>query len=176
MLKLIFDTNALITSCKFYVSGLPVIKYIAERCEIIISHSVNEEVVSAGGMYPNAVVAKELIREGKIGVKNVSFWDYDVLDRYNLGKGEKESIVLAVEMGGEVDFIVTDDRLAYVVIDRMSIKKLLFLDLIVELVERNLMDLELAKAIINAIGLRYPEGFIYHTLKILERGDRKCLK
>ena len=34
MLKLIFDTNALITSCKFYVGGLPVIKYIAERCEI----------------------------------------------------------------------------------------------------------------------------------------------
>ena len=67
-----------------------------------------------------------------------------------MGKGEKETIVLAVEMGGEVDFIVTDDRLAYVVIDRMSIKKLLFLDLIVELVERNLMDLELAKSIINA--------------------------
>jgi len=65
MLKLIFDTNALITSCKFYVGGLPVIKYIAERCEIIISHSVIEEVVSAGGRYPNAVVAKELIREGK---------------------------------------------------------------------------------------------------------------
>ena len=72
MLKLIFDTNALITSCKFYVGGLPVIKYIAERCEIIISHSVNEEVVSAGGKYPNAVVAKELIREGKIGVRTVS--------------------------------------------------------------------------------------------------------
>lgn len=61
MLKLIFDTSALITSCKFYVSELPVIKYIAERCEIIISYSVNEEVVSAGGRYPNAVVAKELI-------------------------------------------------------------------------------------------------------------------
>ena len=176
MLKLIFDTNALITSCKFYVHGLPVIKYIAERCEIIISHSVNEEVVSAGGRYPNAVVAKELIREGKIGVRRPPFWDYNVLDHYNLGKGEKESIVLTVEMGDEMDFIVTDDRLAYVVIDRMGIKKLLFLDLIVELVERTLMDLELARSIIDAIESRYPEAFIYHTLKILERGDRKCLK
>ena len=33
---------------------------------------MNEEVVSAGGRYPNAVVAKELIREGKIGVRTVS--------------------------------------------------------------------------------------------------------
>jgi predicted nucleic acid-binding protein len=98
------------------------------------------------------------------------------LDHYNLGKGEKESIVLAVEMGEEVGFIVTDDRLAYIVIDRMGIKKLIFLDLIVELVERSSMDLELAKSITNAIESRYPEGFIYHTLKILERGDRKCLE
>jgi predicted nucleic acid-binding protein len=118
----------------------------------------------------------KLIREGKIGVRRPPFWDYNVLDHYNLGKGEKESIVLTVEMGDEMDFIVTDDRLAYVVIDRMGIKKLLFLDLIVELVERTLMDLELARSIIDAIESRYPEGFIYHTLKILERGDRKCLK
>ena len=79
-------------------------------------------------------------------------------------------------MAGKVDFIVTDDRLAYIVIDRMHIKKMLFLDLIVELVERNLMNLELAKSIVNEIESRYPEGFIYHTLKILDRGDRKCLK
>lgn len=176
MLKLIFDTNALITSCKFYVHGLPVIKYIVERCEIIISHSVNDEVISAGGRYPDAIVAKELIRDEKIKIKGISFRDYDVLDRYKLGKGEKDSIVLAVEMAEDVDFIVTDDRLAYLVIDRMGIKKLLFLDLIVELVERRLMDLELAKLITNAVELRYPEGFMYHTLKILEIGDRKCLK
>ena len=167
MPKLIFDTNALITSCKFYVHGLPVIKYIVERCEIIIPHSVNEEVVIAGGKYPDAVIAKGLIREGKIIVRGVSFRDYDVLDRYKLGKGEKESIVLAVEMGEEVDFIVTDDRLAYIVIDRMGLKKLLFLDLIVELVGRSSMDLELAKVIITTIESRYPEGFIYHTIKIL---------
>jgi len=93
-----------------------------------------------------------------------------------LGKGEKESIALAIKMVAEVDFTITDDRLAYIVIDRMDIKKLLFLDLIVELVERGLMNLELAKSIINAIKSRYPEGFVYHTLKILDRGDRKCLK
>ena len=123
----------------------------------------------------NAIVAKELIKDGKIKVKKVLFQDYDVLNRYKLGKGEKESIALAVEMGAE-DSIVTDDRLAYIVIDRMDIKKLLFLDLIVELVKRSLMDLELAKLIINAIESRYPEGFIYHTLKILEKGDRRCLR
>lgn len=176
MPKLIFDTNALITSCKFYVHGLPLIRHIAESCEIIISHSVNEEVVSAGERYSNAVVAQELAREGRIKVRSVSFWDYGVLDRYKLGKGEKESIALGVEMGDEVDFIVTDDRLAYIVIDRMGMKKVLFLDLIVELVDRRLLDLERARLIVNATESRYPQGFIYHTLKILERGDRKCLK
>jgi len=176
MLKLIFDTNALITSCKFHVRELPVIKYIAEKCEIVISHSVNKEIIIAEGRYSNAVVAKELIRDGKINVKRVLFRDYDVLDHYRLGKGEKESIALAIKMVAEVDFTITDDRLAYIVIDRMDIKKLLFLDLIVELVERGLMNLELAKSIINAIKSRYPEGFVYHTLKILDRGDRKCLK
>ncbi len=53
-------------------------------------------------------------------VRGVSFQDYDVLNRYKLGKGEKESIVLAVEMGEEVDFI--DDRLAYIVIDRRGLR------------------------------------------------------
>ncbi len=176
MLKVIFDTNALITTCKFYVREAAVIKYIAGICEIIISRSVYEELISAGERYPDAVAAKELIRKGKIEVRKVLFWDYDVLNRYKLGKGEKESIVLAVEMGDEVDFIVTDDRLAYIVMDRMGIKKMLFLDYIVELVERRLMDLKCAESIINAIESRYPEGFMYHTLKILERGDRKCLK
>ncbi|MDI6886828.1 MAG: hypothetical protein QMD22_10930, partial [archaeon] len=105
----------------------------------------------------------------KIKVRSVSFWKNDVLDRYKLGKGEMESIALGVEMGDEVDFIVTDDRLAYIVIDRMGLKKMLFLDLIVELVERRLLDLERARLIVHAIESRYPEGFIYHTLKILER-------
>ena len=176
MLKLIFDANALITSCKFYLRGIPVIKHVADRCRIIISHSVNKEIISSGERYSDTLVAKELIRDGKIKVKRALFQNYDVLDHYKLGNGEKESIGLAVEMAGKVDFIVTDDRLAYIVIDRMHIKKLLFLDLIVELVERNLMNLELAKSIVNEIESRYPEGFIYHTLKILDRGDRKCLK
>ena len=47
MLRSIFNISALITSCKFYVHGLPVIKYIADMCEIIISHSVRE--IRGGG-------------------------------------------------------------------------------------------------------------------------------
>ncbi|MFQ6071661.1 MAG: hypothetical protein ACE5KT_03030 [Methanosarcinales archaeon] len=95
---------------------------------------------------------------------------------YWIATNWERGISIAVEMGDEVDFIVTDDRLAYIVIDRMGIKKVLFLDLIIELVERSFMDLELAKSIINVIESRYHEGFIYHTLKILESGDRKGLK
>jgi len=60
--------------------------------------------------------------------------------------------------------------------DRMKIKKSLFLDLIIEFVEKKLMNTEVAEQVVAAVKSRYPEGFIYHTLKILERGDRRCLR
>jgi len=175
MLRFIVDTNALITACKFSVRGVPVIKLIAGTCKLIISTSVHDEVVSTGDKYPDALVAKELIEDGKIEVRGVELGDHDILNRYKLGKGEKESIVLAVEMNENVDFIVTDDRLAYIVMTRMDLNTMLFLDLIVTLVERGMLTRAVANAIVKAVEPRYPEGFIYHTLKILEKGARRWL-
>lgn len=62
------------------------------------------------------------------------------------------------------------------VMNRMKIKKLLFLDLLIEFMEKKLMEKQVAEQIAAAVKPRYPEGFIYHTLKILERGDRRCLR
>lgn len=175
MPRFIVDTNALITACKFSVRGLPVIKQIADASELIISTAVHDEIMSTGDKYLDALVAKDLIEEGKIEVRGVQLKDCDILNRYKLGKGEKESIVLAVEMNENVDFIVTDDRLAYIVMNRMNLNALLFLDLIVTLVEQDMLARAVANALVKAVEPRYPEGFIYHTLKILEMGERRWL-
>ncbi|MGC9444787.1 MAG: hypothetical protein ACP5E9_07690 [Candidatus Methanospirareceae archaeon] len=115
------------------------------------------------------------IEAGTIEVRGVRFREYDILNRYKLGKGERESIALAIEMNEDVDFIVTDDRLAYIVMKRMDLNTLLFLDLIVTLVERDMLTREVASGIVRAVESRYPEGFIYHTIKILEMGARRWL-
>ena len=46
---------------------------------------------------------------------------------------EKEAIALCLKMGENIP-LITDDRLAYIVSDRMRVQKLLLLDLVVELV------------------------------------------
>ncbi|HDS45274.1 MAG TPA: hypothetical protein ENN68_04150 [Methanomicrobia archaeon] len=175
MSKFIVDTNVLITACKFSVRGVPVIKLITDTSNLIISSAVHEEVVSSSDRYPDALVARELIEAGTIEVRGVRFREYDILNRYKLGKGEKESIALAIEMNEDVDFIVTDDRLAYIVMKRMELNTPLFLDLIVTLVERDMLTREVASGIVRAVESRYPEGFIYHTIKILEMGARRWL-
>jgi hypothetical protein len=57
----------------------------------------------------------------------------------------------------------------------MTAPKILLADLLVELVWKGFMERELAEKILKAIEPRYAPGFIPHTLKILERGDRRCL-
>jgi predicted nucleic acid-binding protein len=149
-------------------------EHVVSICEVFIPDAVGVEAGIASEKYPDATVAERMIREGEIKVQRVGLPGDDVLDRYKLGKGEKEAIVLGIEK--EEAFIITDDRLAYVVMNRMKIKKLLFLDLLIELVEKKLMERKVAEQIVAAVKPRYPEGFIYHTLKILERGDRRCLR
>jgi len=57
----------------------------------------------------------------------------------------------------------------------MTVPKILLVDLLVELVWQQLMERELAEKILKVIGARYAPGFIPHTVKILEGGDRRCL-
>jgi predicted nucleic acid-binding protein len=95
--------------------------------------------------------------------------------RYTLGTGEKAAIVLSREIEDEIDFLVIDDQLGYIVCDRLEIRKLFLLDLVLKLVEGKRLAPELARQIINVVRTRYSEGLIKHTLVILERGGRKCL-
>jgi predicted nucleic acid-binding protein len=125
--------------------------------------------------YVDAIIADERIKTGRIEVRDVELPFENVLNYYGLGAGEKEAIVLAHEIEAEIDFLVIDDKLGYIVCDRLGINKAFFLDLILELVEKGMMTDELARNIIEAVKPRYSEGLIQHSLWILERGDRKCL-
>jgi len=68
-----------------------------------------------------------------------------MLKAYKLGDGEIESILLLQESKSRIDYLVIDDNLAYIVSDRMGLRKIFFLDLILELVKRNRLDVDSAK-------------------------------
>lgn len=172
--KLILDSSSLITTAKFTVDGLTVAEHIAQRCQLIIASAVHNEVIVAGVAHPDATQIQKMVARGQIAVETPPVSSATVLDSYKMGQGEKESIILTLTLP-EVDNLVVDDRLAFIVSDRMTVPKILLADLLVELVWKGLLERELAEKILKAIEPRYATGFIPHTLTILERGDRRCL-
>ncbi|MEA3349223.1 MAG: hypothetical protein U9Q82_01225 [Chloroflexota bacterium] len=171
MYKLIFDAGPLITVCKFSISERLVVDYLLERCEIAIATSVRNEVVLAGARYPDAQAAKSRIDDGQISIlsppSNPAL--ESLIDVYDLGDGERDSILL----GGDSDLhdatLVIDDHLAYLVSDRLKQLKRFLLDVIVDLVNNDELNKKLAIQIIHAIQTRYPRAFVEHTLRLLER-------
>jgi predicted nucleic acid-binding protein len=174
LLKLVVDSASLITAAKFIVDGFTVAEHIAERCRLVIVPAVYNEVIIAGAAYQDAARMQGMITAGRITVEAPSISGGTVLDSYKLGQGEKESMILALTQP-DLDYLVVDDRLAFIVSDRMAIRKVLLVDLLVELVWKELMERVLAEKILRVIESRYAPGFIAHTLRILEGGDRRCL-
>lgn len=174
LLKLVVDSASLITAAKFTVEGRTVAEHLARQCSLIIVSAVHNEVIIAGAAYPEAAQMQGMVADGRITVEVPLVSGASVLDSYKLGQGEKESIILALTRS-DVDYLVIDDRLAFIVSDRMTIRKILLVDLLVELVWKGLMERELAENILGVIESRYAPGFIPHTLRILEGGDRRCL-
>jgi predicted nucleic acid-binding protein len=175
MLELVFDANALITCCQAMTQGGPVIESILEVCALHIPMAVHQEVLAAR-QFPDARLADHIIGEGRIEVIPTSLPSDNVLDHYRLGSGEKESIALYLGKADELDFLVTNDRLAYVVGQRCGIPCYLFLDMVIELVKRRLWKRALAEDVVKATQHRFSGGFVPHTLTILRTGDRRCLK
>jgi predicted nucleic acid-binding protein len=166
--EIIFDSNALITTCKFSIQGAPLLRLILKGCKIIIPKSVGDEVTRAEGHYPDAAVAARFISGGQLEVDEAEIPRETFLHDYSLGKGEKEAIYLYLKRKAQVDYLITDDKLVYIVCDRMSIPKLFLLDLIIEMVRRGMLEYELAKEIIELAKPRYSKGMISHSLAILE--------
>jgi predicted nucleic acid-binding protein len=176
MLELVLDTNALITCCQATTRDGPAIESVLEVCALRVAGAVHREVLAPHALYPDAGLANRIIGEGRIEVIPTSLPPNNVLDHYRLGAGEKESIALYLNQADELDFLVTDDRLAYVVGQRCGISCYLFLDMVVELVERKLWKRALAEDVVKAAQHRFSGGFVPHTLTILKTGDRRCLK
>lgn len=87
----------------------------------------------AGKRFADAQEARRLIIAGMIKVAMpapASKWLEKVLQLYELGDGEYQSILLAHQMG---TCLVIDDYLGYLVSDRLGVQKLFLLDLLVKL-------------------------------------------
>jgi len=168
VLKLVMDTNALITVCKFSVEGDPLIKLILGLCHIIIPSAVKEEAIVAKDIYKDANVASDFIKSGNIEVAQATIPEMTFLNDYNLGEGEKEAIRLCLEKKGNINYLITDDRLTYIVCDRMRIPKLFFLDLVIELVKQGKIGAKFAEKIINVASVRYSRGMVSHSFAILK--------
>jgi predicted nucleic acid-binding protein len=173
-LKVVVDSASLITAAKFTVDGHTVVEHLAHCCLLRIPPAVHNEVILAGATYPDAAHVQALVRDSYITVASPPVSDASVLDGYKLGRGEKESIILTLTLP-DTDYLVVDDRLAFVVSDRMTVPKILLVDLLVELVWKGFMERLLVEKILGAIAPRYAPGFIPHTLTMLERGERRCL-
>jgi predicted nucleic acid-binding protein len=173
-LKVVVDSASLITAAKFTVDGHTVVEHLAHYCLLRITPAVHNEVILAGAAYPDAAHVQAMVTDGRITVVASPVSDASVLDGYKLGRGEKASIILMLTQP-DTDYLVVDDRLAFVVSDRMTVPKILLVDLLVELVWKGDMERQLAEKLLAAIAPRYAPGFIPHTLTILERGERRCL-
>jgi len=176
MLRLVFDANALITCCQAVTRRKAAIEDLLAVSALSVPPAVEQEVLAARSKYLDAHLAGRLITGGQIQVGAVSLPGDNVLDSYRLGTGEKECIAYCLAHADQLDFWVTDDRLAYVVGRRCGIPALLFLDLVIELVQRKLWTREMAEEVIQSIQQRFSGGFVPHTLAILRTGDRRCLK
>jgi predicted nucleic acid-binding protein len=174
-IKAAFDSTTLITCCQGLVEGRPVIEHVLAVCAVSVPAAVQSEVVTAGAGFPDAQLAASLIKSEQIPVYNVSLPTGNVLENYKLGLGEKETIALCLERTDEFDFLVTDDRLAYIVSRRCGISTCLFLDLVIHLVEQDIWKRNFAEKVVQSVQIRFSGGFVPHTLKILERGTRTCL-
>ena len=173
-LKVVVDSASLITAAKFTVDSSTVLEHLAQCCLLRITPAVHHEVILAGAAYPDAAHVEAMVTDGRITIASPPVSAASVLDGYKLGRGEKDSIILMLTQP-DMDYLVVDDRPAFVVSDRMTVPKILLVDLLVELVWQGCIEHQLAEKMLEAMTPRHAPGFIPHTLTMLERGERRCL-
>jgi predicted nucleic acid-binding protein len=108
-------------------------------------------------------------------VRDVEVPSDNVMALYSLGRGEQAAIALAFMLKTEIDYVVLDEKLAYIVCDRLNLSKLFFLDLLLQLVGQGSLSEEIGRQMIQVITPRYSAGMVAHSLRILEKGERSWL-
>jgi len=169
MEKLIFDAGPLITACRFTVRGQAVIDHILQICEITIADSVHDEVVVVGQRYSDAQIAAQRVSQGSVHVQSPPE-DHalkTIIQIYGLGRGEQDSILMTKHENRGDATLVVDGHLAYLVSDRLGVKKRFLLEVIADWATNGSISVELARTIVEAIRSRYPKAFVEHTLLLL---------
>ena len=171
--RAIFDTSALITACKFTVRGRRLVAWILQGHGIVLPSGVAEEALRGKDRHEDAAVIAELIASKAIQAEPARVPPDSFLHAYELGSGEKEAICLYLDHGEAVTPVVTHDKLAYLVCDRMGVRKRLFLDLVLDLVRDGVLAIDMAREIIAACVSRYSRGITRHSLVLLEEVERQ---
>jgi predicted nucleic acid-binding protein len=166
-LRIIVDANAFITACKFTLEQEVLIDLLLHHCQIELPPSVAEET-TRNLRHPDAHVAAQRLAAGLLAVQSPTAPILGFLDEYHLGRGEKEAIRLYLSNPDGIDFLITDDKLAYLVCGRMGIAVRLLPDLIIELVRRGSLTKIQAEKIIDVTSPRYSAGIVAHSRALLE--------
>jgi predicted nucleic acid-binding protein len=166
----VFDSSPLVASCQFTVGSRAVAEIALAGADVRIPPTVYTEVVTRGGSRPDARIAAGLITAGYVRVTDTSVVGLALedLQYYQLGLGEQEALTLTMRLGNSA-VMVTDDFLALIVANRLSISCQLFLDFVIGRAAHGELTVTESEAIVRAIIPRYPSGFVPHSLAMLRR-------
>lgn len=136
--------------------------------DVRIPPAVYAEVVTRGGSRPDARIAAGLITAGYIRVTDATVVDLALedLQYYQLGLGEQEALTLTMRLGNSA-VMVTDDFLALIVANRLSVSCQLFLDFVIGRATRGELTVTESQSIVRAVSPRNPSGFVPHSLAML---------
>lgn len=158
--QFIFDSSPLITLASFPIHK-PAIETALSLTDIMIVETVATETTKRLN-YRDAVVIKTLINESKINILPIPPTELDeLIDAYKIGKGERDTIRLGLK-NPEMR-LVMDDEAAFIVATRFKLSPTTLPDLLVEWVEKKLLEKAIALKIVNAFASRYSGAVINHT-------------
>ena len=60
-IRVIFEAGPLITSCRFQVGERPIIDFVLDFCEVIITPSVKRDVIEKGFRYPSDASKQDIL-------------------------------------------------------------------------------------------------------------------
>jgi predicted nucleic acid-binding protein len=166
----VFDSSPLVAGCQFSIDSISVAALAIAGVRVQIPPAVYDEVITRGGVRPDALEAARLVREGQISLVDAASLGEELEDihHYRLGRGEREALTLTAHMAPDA-VLVTDDFLAFVVAHRLGLPVIVFLDFIVGRVQRGELGMAEAGRMIQAVSSRYPQGFVPHSLALLGR-------
>jgi len=149
------------------LEGEVLIDLLMNPCRIWLPQAVADEATQ-NQQHPDAQVVTQRVASGSLVVESPTMPTPDFLDVYHLGQGEKEAIGLYLSNCDETDYLVTDDKLAYLVCSRMEISVRLLPDLIIELVRQGRWPKIQARKILEVTRPRYSAGIMVHLRVLLE--------